>query len=70
MSVMTAMIILSDDARKGGAISSMDVIEHDGKHWLVPEWLDNKAAKVRIRPVKVKPTRVRRRSFRCKILEW
>ena len=26
----------------GGGILQMDVIKHEGKHWLVPNWFENK----------------------------
>src|SRR4051794_29175213 len=35
-----------------GTISQMDAIEHDGKFWLVPIWLENPAIK------KIKPLRL------------
>src|SRR5436309_1102869 len=38
--VLTAMLIID------GMVSSMDVIEHQGIFWLVPQWLDNIAAGV------------------------
>lgn len=46
MTALKAMVILSDDDGKGGQIHSVDVIEFEGKAWLVPEWLDSPDAKV------------------------
>lgn len=41
MDIKSATLILSDDDGTNGAIHQMDVIEHNGSYWLVPEWLDN-----------------------------
>ena len=38
--VLKAHVIINDGAH---AIHLMDVIEHRGGFWLVPEWLDNQA---------------------------
>ena len=40
MTKLQATLIIADNARGiGGAVHSMDVIEHDGRCWLVPKWL-------------------------------
>ncbi|MCF3628191.1 hypothetical protein RJ527_08950 [Thalassospiraceae bacterium LMO-SO8] len=41
MKIYTAMVIISEnDDGKGGAVHTVDVIEHGDYFWLVPEWLD------------------------------
>jgi hypothetical protein len=50
--ILKAMVILSNDDGTGGAVNSMDAIEHDGRIWLVPEWFDYKDAKVTM-PVRI-----------------
>jgi hypothetical protein len=52
MDVRKATLVLSDDEGKGGGIYRMDVIEFQGRNWLVPEWLDYKDAKVSM-PVRI-----------------
>lgn len=39
MKMFTTMVFFSDV--DDGSIYKMDTIEHEGKMWLVPEWLDN-----------------------------
>lgn len=46
MTKLFAYIILSDDDGTNGGINTMDVIEYDGKTWLVPNWLDFHVEKV------------------------
>jgi len=46
MTALQAAVIISDEAGKGGEIHKMDVIEFDGKFWLVPEWIDSPDKKV------------------------
>jgi hypothetical protein len=36
--MLSALVFLDNDE---GEIFKMDVIEHEGKHWLVPEWLES-----------------------------
>lgn len=46
MTALTAMVILSDEDGKNCEIHDVDVIEFEGRAWLVPEWLDYRDAKV------------------------
>jgi hypothetical protein len=43
MKVHKAMVIIADTTH---TIVQMDVIEHAGQFWLVPEWLDNPTQRV------------------------
>jgi hypothetical protein len=44
MKIRKCTLIINDNGAH--AIHHMDVIEHDGGFWLVPEWLDNPAQKL------------------------
>lgn len=44
MTIRKAMVMIND--ANSTSICEMDVIEYDGKFWLVPEWLDNPIQKV------------------------
>lgn len=46
---MEAQVIVADGVHN---IVMMDVIEHQGGFWLVPEWLDNRAQQVTM-PVRI-----------------
>ena len=39
MKILTAMVAFENPG--SGTIYKADVIEREGKHWLVPEWLEN-----------------------------
>ena len=43
MKILTTMVIISGDETTKGAIHKMDTIEHEGRFWLVPEWLDSQS---------------------------
>jgi hypothetical protein len=45
MKIRSAYTVIAEDDGKH-AIHITDVIEHAGKFWLVPEWLDNQVQKV------------------------
>jgi hypothetical protein len=40
MKILKTMMAISD--AEDGRIYKVDTIEHEGKFWIVPEWIDNK----------------------------
>jgi hypothetical protein len=43
MKIYKAMVIIASDVHETRMV---DVIEHDGEFWLVPEWLDNQVRRL------------------------
>lgn len=42
MKILQTFVATSGDVETQGTIFKMDTIEHEGKLWLVPQWLENR----------------------------